>query len=463
MAILLLVSGRHLFETARGAEPTAAKDPPQSMFFQARGLKSQWDTWLYYHQGTYYLYILAGAGGNWDGIAMADSPDGVHWTDRGLVLRKADGVTWLGTGSTWKSPRFDRDKKYFLNFSEWRGDRQTIFFAASSDLLHWNRLGKEYEFKQDERWYQPEGRWDCIWTIPRPGGGLLGYWTATPKPETGGRFGFGQTSDGVKWQALPPPKVEGAGEGEVGAIEKIGGQYYMLFGTGGKMVTLLADRPEGPFRAATTNREVLSGNTYFARFFPTPDGLLVNHHTIAANGQVYFAPLKRAFVDQAGVLRLIWWWGNGQLKQEDVALQVPATAAGPRAEMLPDTLDASRGLVLEGTLTVPTDKAGSVGLYLEHAAKAGVAILVRPGGVTEFGPMQQDGSHFKPESRVDRQAAFAGAATFRLLLKGSLFEFYLNDHLMQCWRLPGRATGRIGLIRPQPAAIRGLKAWYSRP
>ena len=125
---------------------------------------------------------------------MADSPDGVSWIDRGLVLRKADGVTWLGTGSTWKSPKFDRDKKYFLNFSEWRGDRQTIFFAASLDLVHWTRLGNEYEFKQDERWYQPKGRWDCIWTIPRPGGGLLGYWTATPKPETGGRFGFGQST-----------------------------------------------------------------------------------------------------------------------------------------------------------------------------------------------------------------------------------------------------------------------------
>ncbi len=119
----------------------APKPAPQGMFYQGRTLGGQWDTWLYYHEGTYYLYILAGPG---------------------VVLRKADGVTWLGTGSTWKSPRYDQDKKFFLNFSEWRGDRQTIFFAESNDLLRWKRLGGEYEFRQDDRWYKPKGRWDCI-------------------------------------------------------------------------------------------------------------------------------------------------------------------------------------------------------------------------------------------------------------------------------------------------------------
>lgn len=72
-----------------------------------------------------------------------------------------------------------------MNFSEWKGLRQTIFFAASDDLVHWDRLGSEYEFVPDERWYEDRGRWDCIWTIPRPDGGLYGYWTASPKPETG--------------------------------------------------------------------------------------------------------------------------------------------------------------------------------------------------------------------------------------------------------------------------------------
>ena len=66
----------------------------------------------------------------------------------------------------------------------------------------------------------------AIWAIARPGGGLYGYWTATPKPETGGRFGFGQSTDGVHWEALPPPEVHGVDGGEVGAITKIGDRYY---------------------------------------------------------------------------------------------------------------------------------------------------------------------------------------------------------------------------------------------
>jgi hypothetical protein len=51
-------------------------------------------------------------------------------------------------------------------------------------------------------------------------------------------------------------------------------------------------------------------------------------------------------------------------------------------------------------------------------------------------------------------------ATFRLLLKHSLLEFYLNDILIECYSLPDWATGRIGLIHggPKPS-VRILKAW----
>ena len=188
------------------------------------------------------------------------------------------------------------------------GASQTIFFAESTDLLNWKRLPDEYEFKQDTRWYEPDGRWDCIYTIPRPGGGLYGYWTATPKAETGGRFGFGESIDGARWRALPPPKVHGVGGGEAGAVEKIGEKFYMMFGTGGMMVTLVADQPHGPFHAAKKNLRLLSGHTYFSRFFPAPDGILVNHHSIA--GKVYFAPLKSTVIDEEGTLRLGWWKGN---------------------------------------------------------------------------------------------------------------------------------------------------------
>jgi hypothetical protein len=438
----------------------AIVDPPmQSMFYRAALTGGQWDTWLYWHEGTYYLFVLAGPGGKWHGIGLATSRNGVQWRESGMIVHKRPDVTWLGTGATWRSPLWPQDKRFFLNFSEWRGPRQTIFFAQSTDLLNWQRLGPEYEFVQDERWYQPQGRWDCIYTIPRPGGGLYGYWTATPRPETGGQFGFGQTRDGVKWEALPPPRVEGVGEGEVGAVEPIGAKYYMLFGTGGKMMTLVAESPQGPFRAAAKNCVLLSGNTYFARFFPTPDGLLVNHHTMATQGEVFFAPLKRAVVDAEGTLRLKWWPGNDQLRQHPVEIRVPQAAAGLRPVFCGNRWETEKGLILEGTVAVPgAEAAAPVGLFIEHESAAGLAILVRARGVVEIGSWQGDGADWKLENRVDRQVEYGPTARFRLLLKGAVFEFYLDDHLLQCWRLPRPATGRIGVIRPQAEAIKGLQA-----
>ena len=398
-----------------------------------------WDTWLYLHEGTYYLYYLAKSGPKWDNTSMATSPDGVHWKELGRILYMGEGVTWMGTGSTWKSPNFETDGKFQINFSEWKGPRQTIFFGESKDLVHWTRLGDEYEFTQDERWYEPEGRWDCIWVIPRPGGGLYGYWTATPKPETGGRFGFGETLDGVTWKALEPPKVHGIKGGEVGAIEKFGDKYYMMFGTGGLMVTLIADSPQGPFHASEKNFRLLSGHTYFSRFFPIPDGILVNHHSIARTGGVFFAPLKRAVLDDEGTMRLGWWEGNEKMKRPATDVKASPDDDSPIA-MLENVFDVEQGMILEGDLALPG------GLYIQCEEDQGSAIMVDANGVAELGPMKADGSGFESEKRVDREMSFGESAAFRLLLENSLLEFYLDDILIECFSLPAKATGRIGLI-----------------
>ena len=69
-----------------------------------------WDTWGYYHDGTYYLYCLANSGETgWDNISVATSPDGVDWTERGPIIRRRPTSIWMGTGSTWKS---DEENRY---------------------------------------------------------------------------------------------------------------------------------------------------------------------------------------------------------------------------------------------------------------------------------------------------------------------------------------------------------------
>ncbi len=408
-----------------------------------------WDTWLFWHEGTYHLYYLAKAGEKWDNISMATSPDALHWTERGPILRMGEGVTWMGTGSTWKSPDSAGRRRFQMNFSEWKGPRQTIFFAESDDLLHWERLGDELEFVQDERWYDRLGRWDCIWTLARPEGGFLGYWTATPRPETGGRFGFGQSSDGVHWQALPPPKVHGFGEGEVGAVEQIDGRFIMMFGSYPQMTTLVADKPEGPFRIVAKNRNLLGGHTYFTRFFPGPDGMLVCHHSIASDGRIYMGLLKRAVVDKAGTLRFGWWERNDTLARERKEIAIPtANKSDAPILMLPEILDIRGGLMLECRLVLPpTPFAARRGLAIECENDHLATVLFDAHGRAEFGKSRRDGSNHEVVRWVDREANFGHPTRLRLVLEQSLLELYLDDILIDCFSLPARATGRLGLIR----------------
>ncbi|MBL7133098.1 MAG: hypothetical protein ISS78_03285, partial [Phycisphaerae bacterium] len=61
---------------AASAPPAAgapAKEGVQSMFYKAK-LKetgNMWDTWLYHHKGTDYLYSLAKSSRRWDNISRA--------------------------------------------------------------------------------------------------------------------------------------------------------------------------------------------------------------------------------------------------------------------------------------------------------------------------------------------------------------------------------------------------------
>lgn len=72
--------------------------------------------------------------------------------------------------------------------------------------------------------------------------------------------------------------------------------------------------------------------------------------------------------------------------------------------------------------------------------------------------MKPDATGFKAEKRVDREMKFGEPARFRLLLKGSLMEFYLDDILIESFALPADATGRVGLINALDT-MDTLKAW----
>ena len=129
--------------------------------------------------------------------------------------------------------------------------------------------------------------------------------------------------------------------------------------------------------------------------------------------------------------------------------------------MLEDTLDVDQGSILEGILTLPQDADSSPnGLYIECGEVQGSAILVGFDGKTELGSMRSDGSGFEAEKSVDREMSFDNQVSFRLLLRHSLLEFYLDDIMMECFSLPAKATGRIGLIQGSgQSIIKDIRAW----
>jgi len=477
----LYLDGKTGFMITPALELMPIDTTPQGMFYKPTSPEtgSMWDSWVFFHKGTYYLFTTCNAGGNLlDNVSMASSRDGVHWTEIGRILSRHPDSDWLGTGSTWKSCNYDKDGKFYMDFCERRekGQReQEIYFAESTDLIHWKRLDDKYVFKADQRWYKP-GCWTTIWTVPRPGGGLYGYWTCVPKPETGASFGFGETSDGLTWTVLPPPKVQGIGYCELGAVEKIGSRYYAMVGVEGLMMTVVADRPEGPFYLARNNPHLLGVKkseshrylqefVYFTRFCRTPEGLLVNHHTIARGvqggslqAQVYFGLLKSAIVDSEGTLRLGWWNGNEKLKNGTPVLTLSGLIEKEDSSinMIDAKFDSEGGIIIEGLLTMPESKnSNPVGIFISCGEDSGSSVRVYAGGRCEFGEMNADFSGWDAVISVDREMDFGLQSRFRLLLKGSLMEFYMNDILIECYSLPAKATGRIGFM----GNISEVKIW----
>lgn len=443
------------------------------MLFRSHLVKKTWDTWMIFHQGTYYLYYLTSETAPGDGFGVATSEDGVTWRDYGRVLSPSNQmVRYLGTGSVWKAADFVETERFLCNYSEWRMEDddaiQSILFAWSDDLIHWHKFDEDHIFGIDVRFYQKTKadahgpwewpRWDGMCVIPRPQGGYYGYWTATPKDALG--FGFGESDNGLHWQALEPPRVQwGDPPGmyfvEVGGVHRFGEKIYCMAGDYADincgMFVLVADSPNGPFRPAQKNFELLRNHSkmhvYFSRFLDTPDGVLVNHHTLA-EGQfsddhfvVYFAPLKRASIIDGG-LYLTWWAGNDRLK--NVKVRLPTGHDGSV------DVGVGRGIVLEGTMALP----GS--LYIGNGADTGARIRVDCRGVTEIGPGNRDNTTFACEERVDRELPFGLCPGFRLLLNHTMLEFYLDNVLIQCYTMDRPADG---VITWHNATAHGLWRW----
>jgi hypothetical protein len=266
---------------------------------------------------------------------------------------------------------------------------------------------------------------------------------------------------------------------ELGAVEKVGDRYYAMVGHEGTISVFTADRPEGPFTAQDKNFSFLRGDCYFSRFFPTPDGLLVSHHLrariyrnkgrFALCGQVnYIAPLKHALVDDQGTMRLGWWEGNNTLKgkKRPVSL-LPVRGEAEAPALLEDLADIRRGTIIEGKISFrETSDDATPGLWIETMEGPCAAIRILSASETMGGLTDRDGSSFRDEGmvrlknwqHVDRDLPLKEEVPFRLLVRHSHIELYLDGYLFNVYSLPEPFSGRIGFL-DGGAGISGLKAW----
>jgi hypothetical protein len=458
------------------------------MIFRSCIVGSHWDNWCYFYEGKYFLYYLITEKGVGEGFGVAISEDGVHWEDLGWAIRASDECeidsnTWenamvfyLGTGYVWKLSDFEETGRFICNYSEMRRDEsgkltQNILFAWSTDLIHWNKYGDEYMFKVDERFYEKYGRWDTISTIPRKDGGYYGTWTATPKGSTelNRGIGFGYSEDGLRWKAFKPEQVVPEAD-ESGGFIKFGEKIYAMFGKSGEMVAYSADNIYGPYRKANKNSVLLhGGHSYYSRFFMVSNEVLVNHQSFSGKGHIkskdpftYVAPFKKAVVDKEGVLRLKYWRGNEALKgkpcntvlRTDNALMFYVT----------DKLDFAKGFVAEGNIIFPDKEENeAVVLYLDVENKK-YFIKIFSEGVVEFYTVlsSMNKEEEKISYHVNREFSLPKKAHFRLLSRLGLLEFYLKDHLIECWtmRCPDAKNVRLGMIHsPKKNSISDLKVW----
>ena len=460
-------------------------------------------------------------------VWLATSRDGVHWKDVGSVISDAPFNIWamavhqVGDRFIMNHGSFSQPGvQNVIRFWESKDLIHWTFMGHEADLFpdaRWyhpdSRLDCMSVVPVEEK-----GRTKYYGFATGPGGFLESadglHWTGMPQPQ-------------IDWGAVPPPTPPDEGGLEVGGCHKIGDKYYLVGGwfnymgsTGYGVYTLIADTPRGPFRADTAAYR-LCGNSgrwvaLWARFCPTDREVLVNGYMYSGytyeTGETWLPPLKKAVVDPGGHLRLAYWQGNEAIKGPPVKVDLRACStlfpsvagtgctsgmAADRLEIqaqpernsiwrtdipttvavLDSALDFHKGVVIEGTIQATCrDRrlvASSVGFYLEEQPGQGTAILLHSYGRTEVGKMAlTDRIAFEPEDAIGPGcAAPAGIAphndhTFRLLARGSMFEFYLDDMLVQTFNTThepggiGRTPLRLGFIAQNGQGLFGnVKAW----
>ena len=469
------------------------------------------DNCIVWHEGNFYmLSMYMPNGGGWNHVWLAKSPDGVHWTDVGAVIKDTPWEVYAMR--VWKV-----GDQWIMDHGSFTGQEQNVLrFWQSKDLVHWEYMGEPYD-------------------VRRPDGQRLDHMDVVTVEENGKTQWYGyavggilRSDDGLHWKwaadievteplcgAYPlGPHV--AGLGEPGGCQKIGDKFYLLGGgafpgdLNYAVATYLADNPMGPFRpdypafrlCGNSGRKLALIWAHYCRY---PNELLMANYVYDRARNSWCMPsMKKAVVDPQGHLHMGYWSGNEAVKGKEIALDwtkcrwetaaaggtlVASTAnsiqlaAGPRppvgwltaAEPLyavamgDHAFNLQQGFVLEGTMRVDgpgRQRMGGIGLCFEESPQTATAVFLQAWGLTEIGKLAWSAApQFTGEDRTGYGCATVAGipegqtCTFRLLCRQNMFELYLDDRFVQFYAIE-HATGRVGLILHDSTGTFGdLRAW----
>ena len=463
-----------------------------------------WDPSVLYHDGKYYAFMMYDETGR-DGLSaghcfLATSTEGVHWTDEGIILAERDRA---GGTKFFKCFVGKCGDKFIMDHGVRRRQGQdTLRFYESRDLRNWKYITST---QPDERWYQRPGRWDHMYILPKeecnPKAGYWGYVVSIPKEGTN-LPGMMQSTDGVKWEVLPPArtewgKTERRNHLEYGGCERIKGKYYLIGGAYEKymgserysMFTFVGEGPRGPFCPDPEAYRLCGASSknvsWLASWCRGNGELLISNYASMELGSLSTSmlPLRKPVVDAEGHFRLAWWPANELLKEMSlsltktlVTLDAGKTEGGYQIRWLDMPFDLRKGAILEGTIKARAVTTGdnecTAGFVFDEGRGGSMCIQLGIGAPeqreTHIGRLLTEPlgtPQFVSEDVTGRGCATVTGIedgkehTFRLLVRLDMFELYINDLLMQTYAYKP-SGGKLGfLARKAEVVFSDLKAW----
>jgi len=457
------------------------------------GKGAMWDPSVLWYDGTFYAFTMYNRDGD-DGLAaqhgwVAVSPDGVHWEDGRITVEERERERGCRYFKCFVGRCGDR---FIMDHGVWRPEGQdTLRFYESTNLREWKYL---FSTHPDPRWYVPEGRWDHMYMLPKedgnPEAGYWGYPVACAEEGEPRGVGMTESPDGREWEALPPAKVEWGDippkDLEWGGCERIGGKYYLIGGTGRyvsqgySMYVFTADDARGPFTPDVEAYRLCGSSTqnisWLAAWCRGNGEILISNYASMPpdDRSPWMLPFRKAVIDHHGHLRMGWWEGNNQLKGPEIgrgtrSICLDSGQGAHKTAWLEQAFDLSQGVVVEGIIrAVPAGTGASAGFALSEGRNTTIEIRLGIGNPGEreacIGRNSKSGDFDAVDITGKGCATVTGIEerkehAFRLLVRGEMFELYVDDLLFQTYAYEPD-DGRIGLIAVDAAAtFKEVRAW----